>query len=120
MSLLAFSIHQGILYYKGKLFVPAETHIRDLLLSEFHNSPLGGHSGMKATLSRLTASFAWPQMAKDVKLFVKNCITCQQNKPFNQKPMGLLQPLPIPTQVWEDIAMDFITHLPPAKGKTVV
>lgn len=51
-------------------------------------------------------------MAKDVKMFVRECSTCQENKYFNQKLMGLLQPLPIPLQVWEDIAMNFTTHLP--------
>lgn len=78
------------------------------------------HQSQERILTRLAASFAWPQMAKDVKLMVRECSTCQANKHFNQKPMGLLQPLPIPSQVWEDIARDFITHLPPSNGKAII
>lgn len=115
-----FSIAQGILYFKGHIFIPLETNLRPVLLQEFHNSTIGGHSGIKGTMACLTAAFSWPNMTKDVKLHIKECSTCQSNKYMTQKPSGLLQPLPIPTQVWQDITMDFITHLPPSHGKTVI
>lgn len=38
--------------------------------------------------------------------FVRNCIICQASKyDFATKP-GLLQPLPVPQEVWIDISMD--------------
>lgn len=75
----------------------------------------------KSTIpSRFALSFSWPHMAKDVNSVFRQWQTCQQNKPLTQKPFGLLQPLPIPSQVWEDISMYFITHLPPTSGKSVI
>lgn len=55
-----------------------------------------------------------------MKEHIKNCITCQKCKAETVAYPGLLQPLPIPDCIWEDISMDFIEGLPRVKGKDVL
>lgn len=47
-------------------------------------------------------------------------MVCLQVKGSTQKHMGLLQPLPTPKSMWEDIFVDFITRLPIVQGKSVI
>jgi hypothetical protein len=55
-----------------------------------------------------------------LNLHVQNCVVCQQAKTTNTLHARLLQPLPIPSQVWEDVAMNFITSLPLSYGCTTI
>ena len=55
-----------------------------------------------------------------VKEWVRQCDVCQRNKYDQQLPNGLLQPLPIPTQIWAEISIDFVEVLPKSKGKFVI
>ncbi|XP_058783052.1 uncharacterized protein LOC131657702 [Vicia villosa] len=114
-----YRIKRGLLYYKDKLFVPNLFGFRDGIFHEYHSTSTSSHSGVKATVSRISNSFAWPGLYGEVKQFVKHCSTCQHNKYITQK-KGLLQPLPIPHQVWEDLTMDFVIHLPNSFGHTVI
>lgn len=99
----------------GKLtaFIPT-------LLQEFHSTPTGGHSGYLRTYRWLAGNLYWVGMKKSVMEYVRSCDTCQRQKYMATSTTGLLQPLPIPSQVWEDISMDFIIGLPKSKGYDVV
>lgn len=59
-------------------------------------------------------------MKKDVHSYIQQCSVCQQAKHSNTHPTGLLQPLPIPEGVWQDLTMDFIEGLPKSEGYSVI
>lgn len=39
------TVSNGLLFHKGRLFVPPETALQHLIISEYHNTPVGGHAG---------------------------------------------------------------------------
>ena len=55
-------------------------------------------------------------MKANIKRFVTHSEVCQKKKSSNLEPTGLLQPLPIPDNIWEDISMDFIKGQPLSEG----
>nr|KYP71832.1 Transposon Ty3-I Gag-Pol polyprotein [Cajanus cajan] len=115
-----YTIHNKLLFWKQRLVVPAQHPLIQTIMQELHNSPIGGHSGIARTLARVSSQFYWPGMHQDIKSYVQQCLICQQAKSSTTLPAGLLQPLPIPQQIWDDLAMDFIVGLPPSYGFTVI
>lgn len=69
---------------------------------------------------RLKADFHIPRMKQVVQDFIRSCQVCQQYKVEQLQPAGLLQPLEVPSRVWEDISMDFIEGLPRVNRKSVI
>lgn len=88
------------------------SRLQTKIINAFHSSAMGGHSGIQATYKRIKKLFYWSGIKGDVESFVKQCQVCQQDKHENCKYPGLLQPLPIPENSWQDISMDFIEGLP--------
>ena len=115
-----YTVQNKLLFWQQRLVVPTQHPLIQTILQELHSSPIGGHSGIARTLARVSSQFYWPGMAQDVKAYVQHCLICQQAKSSTISPAGLLQPLPIPQQIWEDLAMDFIVGLPPSYGFSVI
>jgi len=59
-------------------------------------------------------------MEKDILHFVMECEVFQRNKGETINSPGALQPIPIPTWMWMEIAMEFIVGLPKVGSKSVI
>ncbi|KAE9594889.1 putative nucleotidyltransferase, Ribonuclease H [Lupinus albus] len=115
-----FELKKGILYYKDRLVLSTSSNKIPMILSECHETPMGGHSSYFKTYKKISSFLFWEGMRSDIKTYIEQCDVCQRNKYSTLAPAGLLQPLPIPQQVWMDISMDFIGGLPRTKGKDTI
>jgi hypothetical protein len=116
ISLAECSEKEGRLIYRERIYVPESTDLRLRLLQQYHDSPTAGHPGRSKTLELITREYYWPKIRQDVERYVKNCHTCQRSRTSRHAPFGILRPLPIPHQPWQDISMDFVTGLPESAG----
>ena len=80
------------------------------MLHSCHDAPSSGHQDVNKTLARLRH---WVGMAKDVEVYCRKCIKCQQAKlstpihaPMNRIPIG---------RTWQMIAVD-ILEVPVSKN----
>lgn len=103
---------QGAVYFRDRLFVPNQLGLRDKILQAFHDAPTAGHPGSGRTIKRVSESYHWEYLSRDVKKFVPTCGVCQRTKPRQHKPFGYLAPLPVPERPFQEISMDFVTGLP--------
>jgi hypothetical protein len=72
------------------------------------------------TYHKVKKVFLGDGLKNDVQRFVAECLVFQQNKVEKIKTLGLLNPLSIPSQHWEEVSMDFIIGLPKSEGKSVI
>jgi hypothetical protein len=78
-----FALEQGLIKVHGKIWVGANSAVHTKLINAFHNSAMGGHSGVLPTYQRLKRLFSWSGMKGEVEDFVKQCAICQQAKHNN-------------------------------------
>jgi hypothetical protein len=105
----------GHFYLEERLCIPPDAALRTRLIRECHDASVSGHLGKDKTSEQLQRRFYWKGMHEEVRKYVLSCDACQRNKPAQQLPLGLLQPLPIPPRAFHTWTMDLITGLPRSK-----
>jgi len=100
---------------RGAVIVFADNELGSDLVFEAHDAAAAGHMGINATMKRLTGSYCWSHgnhtMNQHVVQYVRSCDSCQRNKSTNQKPGGLLQPVPVPSRCRCRCAMLLYSHV---------
>lgn len=102
-----FTLQDGFLF-KGNRICVQESSLRLRVIRELHQE---GHVGREKTLQLVTTSYFFTTLRRDVERFVERCRSCQLAK-GRASNAGLYLPLPVPTQPWTDVRMDFVLGLP--------
>ena len=114
-----WSLENGLLYYRGKVYVPG-TELCNWILTLCHDSKLTGHPGRWKTLELVSRNYWWLQMSRYIGKYVSTCDMCLQTKSIHQPPSRELHPLPILNAPWDTTSVDFITELPESNGKDTI
>jgi hypothetical protein len=111
-GLKEWNIQDGIILYRGKVYMPKNQALRREIVKEHHDSRLGGHSGRYKTMELVQQNYWWPGMTTFIKNYVDGCTICQESKIRNHPGKEPLHPTEIPKYVFHMINIDFITDLP--------
>jgi transposase InsO family protein len=117
---LHYTLQDGLIRYKGRLWIGNEAELCKRLLHAMHSSAIGGNSGIPVTYRRAKQYFAWPGMKSDIHAFVSACHVCQQAKPDRSKLPSLLRPLLLPEHDWKVVSLDFVEGLPLSEERNCI
>jgi len=113
-GLQEWNYKDGLLLYKGLVYVPNNENLKHKVTQLFHDQVMG-HLGQWKTIELITQEYWWPRITEFVKAYIKGCTVCQTTK--IRPPVKVpLKPNEIPQGIWDTITMDFITDLPTSKG----
>jgi len=117
---LEWSNIDGLLWFRGKIYVPQSPDLRRQIVALCHDTHIAGHPGRWKTLELVSRNYWWPQMSRYIGQYVSTCDLCLWTKPWRHSPVGELQPLSVPDARWNTLSVDFVVELPESSGHDAV
>jgi len=109
---LEWSNINGLLWFRGKIYVPQSLDLRRQIVALCHNTHIAGHPGRWKILELVFRNYWWPQMSRYIGQYVSTCDLCLWTKPWRHSPVGELQPLSILDARWDTLSVNFVVELP--------
>ncbi|SCV73813.1 BQ2448_6243 [Microbotryum intermedium] len=109
-----FSQVDNVLYFEGRMVVPAVPQLREDILHDSHNAL--GHFGSRKTFHHLSRTFFWPRMRSSCDAYVLTCDVCQHTKAGTTGAVGTSHGLSVPNEPMKEVALDFVGPLPKSQG----
>lgn len=74
------------------------------VLKLYHDSPLGGHSGIQTTIDLIQEQYFFPRLSQKVSEYIRSCHECQSRKTTKVNTKAAIVSFPTPAapfEVWE-------------------
>jgi len=110
----------GVIEYKGLVYVPKDKTLREHILYAYHNMPIAGHPGQKGTAALIRRNWWWPTLTSDAAKYVAACEVCQRTKVQPGPLAGPLNPHDAPDAPWDVITADMIGPLPKSRNYNAI
>jgi hypothetical protein len=89
-----YVLSRGTLYWRPpnfrKQLLVLPTAVRAMVFLYFHESTMGAHLGVRKTIWKIRAHFAWKGMDKEIESKVRACHVSSRSKPAQYTRLGLL------------------------------
>lgn len=121
-TLSDWHLHNGILWYKGRVYIPNDLDLRRDIVRCHHDLESAGHPGQYGTYLSVFRTYWWPRISTFIKNYVDGCALCQQNKINTHPTVPPLMPIKADQDAlpFSTISMDFIMDLPESNGYTAL
>jgi hypothetical protein len=86
---------------------------RPEVLSHGHSTVWAGHSGIKRTKDAISKYYCWPNMSKDIALYVKSCPICQKIDIVKKTDRAPLIPIPVIGEIFDEVVVDILGSIKP-------
>lgn len=109
----AKAIYCDISTKTARPFVPVAMRVQ--VLTKMHNI---SHPGTRATTKLVCERFVWPNMKKDIRLFVEQCAQCQKCK-VHRHTKTVVEQIPVVAR-FKHVHIDIVGPLPSSRGYNYV
>lgn len=93
------------------LIVPSK--FRPEVLLHGHSTIWAGHRGIKRTKDAISKYYYWPNMSKEIALYVKSCPTCQKIDTVKKTNRAPLIPIPLIGEIFDEVVVDILGPIKP-------
>jgi len=107
---------EGQISYRESLYTPDDDELCLGIIQRHHHTGQARHPGRAKTFDHRDREYHWKAMRNDVDRYVPKCHNCKRSRIPWHSTCGVLQPLPVPDEPWEDISMDLVVGSPECEG----